>query len=308
MPSRTRTYVALATALAMSSSSLAHADGLATPLGTAGTTASPSAAARAGVAVLARPGAEASGWALAKAVYARDALRPATLDEVSARVLVGYPAPPESVRATRDLADERAAIHGDDGASRALLSTIASQLGVRAVIVVETVPLRGPSARVFLADTQSFDAAQYVPDAPPAPLSTPASSSPSVTADGGAPSAAASASDGGMNASSVAGSAPLAPSAPPPPPTPPAEWSGAVASLERTFTVPVLVHEGATAPALAFSPLPPEAPKKEGSHPFYTSPWFWGAVGAAVFGGTAVYFATRDNSSSTIHLELQVPK
>jgi hypothetical protein len=72
--------------------------------------------------------------------------------------------------------------------------------------------------------------------------------------------------------------------------------------------VPVLVHEGATAPALAFSPLPPEAPKKEGSHPFYTSPWFWGAVGAAVFGGTAVYFATRDNSSSTIHLELQVPK
>jgi len=31
-------------------------------------------------------------------------------------------------------------------------------------------------------------------------------------------------------------------------------------------------------------------------------------VGAAVFGGAAVYFATRDNSNDTIHLELQVPK
>jgi hypothetical protein len=44
------------------------------------------------------------------------------------------------------------------------------------------------------------------------------------------------------------------------------------------------------------------------SRPFYASPWFWGALGAAAFGGAALYFATRDNSSGTIHLQLQVPK
>jgi hypothetical protein len=61
-------------------------------------------------------------------------------------------------------------------------------------------------------------------------------------------------------------------------------------------------------PALATSEPPPvkAEEKKDASKPFYTSPWFWGAVGAAAFGGAAVYFATRDNSPSTIHLQLQV--
>ena len=44
------------------------------------------------------------------------------------------------------------------------------------------------------------------------------------------------------------------------------------------------------------------------SKPFYASPWFWGAIGAAALGGTAFYFATRDNTPSQIHLQLQVPK
>ena len=103
-----------------------------------------------------------------------------------------------------------------------------------------------------------------------------------------------------MNASTDAGAAPPTTAVPPAP----VHWSGAVTSIERTFTAPVV----ASAPALATSPLPAEKSKPSESHPFYTSPWFWGAVGAAVFGGTAVYFATRDNSTSTIHLELQVPK
>ena len=60
--------------------------------------------------------------------------------------------------------------------------------------------------------------------------------------------------------------------------------------------------------ALATSPLPPAIPKTTESRPFYVSPWFWGAVGAAVFGGVAVYFATRDNTTGAIHLEMQVPK
>jgi hypothetical protein len=45
-----------------------------------------------------------------------------------------------------------------------------------------------------------------------------------------------------------------------------------------------------------------------GPTPFYLSPWFWGAVGAAAFGAGAIYFATRDNGSSSIQLQVQVPK
>jgi hypothetical protein len=298
MRARTRAYVAWVTALAITTSSLASADA---PVAHAPTSDdAPTPAARAGVAVLARPGAEAAAWALAKAVYARDALRPSALDETSARVLVGEPPPSAATRATRDLADERAAVRGDDGASRALLTTIASQLGVRALIVVEATSTGEPSARVFFADSQTFDAARYAPDA-----ATPTSALAPAPVDAGAPSVASPASDGGMNVSSDAGSPSFSPGAPPP-----VEWSGAVASLERTFTAPVVSPRGPSAPLLAISALPPEKPKSEGSqsHPFYTSPWFWGAVGAAVFGTTAVYFATRDNSTSSIHLELQVPR
>ena len=40
---------------------------------------------------------------------------------------------------------------------------------------------------------------------------------------------------------------------------------------------------------------------------FYESGWFWGAVGAAAFAGGAIFFATRDNGESTIHLQMEVP-
>jgi hypothetical protein len=40
---------------------------------------------------------------------------------------------------------------------------------------------------------------------------------------------------------------------------------------------------------------------------FYESGWFWGALGAAAFAGGAIFFATRDNGESTIHLQMQVP-
>jgi hypothetical protein len=106
-----------------------------------------------------------------------------------------------------------------------------------------------PYARVFLADTGTFDAARYTPDVP----------------DGGA-----------------------------------IDWASAVSSLDRTYGV------RPSAPPLATAPLSRD---KEGpSRPFYSSPWFWAAVGAAAFGGVALYFATRDNGPGTIHLQLQVPK
>jgi hypothetical protein len=49
-----------------------------------------------------------------------------------------------------------------------------------------------------------------------------------------------------------------------------------------------------------------------GDHPttraFYQTPWFWAAVGAAAFGGLAVYLATKNDSPSNIQLQVQVPR
>lgn len=42
------------------------------------------------------------------------------------------------------------------------------------------------------------------------------------------------------------------------------------------------------------------------STPFYRSPWFWGAVGAAAVLAGAVILATRDNSDEAIHLDMRV--
>jgi hypothetical protein len=90
-----------------------------------------------------------------------------------------------------------------------------------------------------------------------------------------------------------------------------AEWTGALASLERSEGAPAPTPApAAEAPRESLAPVPKgkEGDKDAGSRPFYLSPWFWGAVGAAALGGVALYFATRDNSSGTIHLQLQVPK
>jgi hypothetical protein len=90
-----------------------------------------------------------------------------------------------------------------------------------------------------------------------------------------------------------------------------ADWSGAAASLDRAYAIslaPAPTPSAASAPSLATHPLPENKEKDATSRPFYASPWFWGAVGAAALGATALYFATRDNSPSQIHLQLQVPK
>ncbi len=90
-----------------------------------------------------------------------------------------------------------------------------------------------------------------------------------------------------------------------------ADWSAAIASLDRTYGVVTAPSspraEWAAAPTLATRDVP-AGKETGGSRPFYASPWFWGAIGAAALGGTALYFATRDNSPSSIHLQLQVPK
>ena len=74
-------------------------------------------------------------------------------------------------------ADTVAAIHGDDAPSRALLGGVARRFNLRGVVVVRPVTGSSPAtARVFLAATDTFDAASYSTDdvpasAPPGPPS-----------------------------------------------------------------------------------------------------------------------------------------
>jgi hypothetical protein len=90
-------------------------------------------------------------------------------------------------------------------------------------------------------------------------------------------------------------------------------WSGTVKSLARSYQEQAPVSSPSPSPSPA-RPAPPlathEAPQKSSdvtpSRPFYASAWFWGALGGAVLIGGGVYFAAKDTSPSTIHLELQV--
>jgi hypothetical protein len=115
-----------------------------------------------GVAVVATSGATDAAWPLAGAVYADAALRPAHIDDATARVLAGEAAPPSSAD-LGSLAELRAGVKGDDAASREVLAALARRLSVRAIVVVFAG--EPPSARVYDAASRAFDAARYVPDA-----------------------------------------------------------------------------------------------------------------------------------------------
>jgi hypothetical protein len=213
-------------------------------------------------------------WPLARAVYGDASLRPGTLDEAHARILVGEPADDASTAELRDLADLRAAIHGDDGASRRLLESIALSLHVNGVVVVEagaTADAR-PAARVYVTTSQAYDAVRYEPD-PPTPVTW-----------GGATALTWGSAVQALHRGFA--------DAPLPAPAPP-----------EAVSVPA-VH---AVPALPNGAHPDKG--KEGKRAFYQSPWFWAAAGAALFAAGAVYLATRsDSTSDNIQLQVQVPK
>jgi hypothetical protein len=86
-------------------------------------------------------------------------------------------------------------------------------------------------------------------------------------------------------------------------------WTGAVRSVARSMGPASAVPLVTTSPAQNGGVKAPRAePKPNSGKPFYLSPWFWGAIGAAAFGALAVYLATRDTSGGEIHLQVQVPK
>lgn len=85
-------------------------------------------------------------------------------------------------------------------------------------------------------------------------------------------------------------------------------WNGATASLARSFgSTPPAPGASLAAPSLATHDgvIVASAPPKPKA--FYEKGWFWGAVGAAAFAGGAIFFATRDNGPTSIHLTVQVP-
>jgi hypothetical protein len=225
-----------------------------------------------GLAVLGLGGALEAAWPLARTVYGEASLRPATLDEAHARVLVGEPAGEGAPAELRDLGDLRAAIHGDDGASRQLLQSIATSLHVKGIVVVEprTGPGTRPQARVYVTASQAYDAVRYEPD-PSAPVTWGGGAS-AVTWNGAVQALKRSFSDN--------------PQPPPPAPSP-------------------------TVAAVALHPVPPApaADRAKSTRAFYQSPWFWAAAGAAAFAAGAVYLATRnDSTNDNIQLQVQVPK
>jgi len=81
-------------------------------------------------------------------------------------------------------------------------------------------------------------------------------------------------------------------------------WSAAARLIVQSFG-------SAATPLAAPAFATHEEPIIQNSPPrprhFYESGWFWGALAAAAFGGGAIYLATRDNGSQTIHLQAEIP-
>lgn len=221
-----------------------------------------------GIAVVGLAGARDEAFALARAVYG-SRLRPRDLDEIRARVLAGDPPPPNATRALVELAEVRAATKGEDAASRRLLTGIGKQVGASALLVV--------------SKTQSEGAGD---------------------ADAGADSAEAGAPSGTRLLARLflvdAGEFDAARYEPDGSEAP---WRATIVSLEQRFP-----KENGPLPTATANPATQPVPAKESEgKPFYSSPWFWGALGAALVVGGAFYLASRDTDSGTIHLQMRPP-
>ena len=229
-----------------------------------------------GFAVVAEGGAGDSAAPLARAVYGHPSLRPyAGIDESRAHVLLGETAPSN----LQDLASTRAAIHGDDAPSVKLLSSIASDFRLRGIIVV------------------SCEAGQAPPPSTWGASSSPASAPPACSPVARVFLDAAPAKPAHFESETYRPDISLDPGKP-------TTWNATVAAIDSEYGVALPAAK--SAPAAATSTTPKDETKK--SHAFYESPWFWGALGAAAFAGTAVFLATRDNGGDTIHLQMQVPQ
>ena len=241
-----------------------------------------------GIAVLAvGDAARDDAFALARAIYG-SRLRPTQLDEVRARVLAGDAPPANGSRELRELAELRAGVTGENAAGRRLLTGLAQQVGAQALLVVKVerkAPAPGPPPDPG-KEWPSFEAPN--PDAGLLPGNTAGPTTVVVRlflSDSGEFDAARYAPEPGLTGA--------------------AAWKGTLASLEARF--PLVSRTVGPNDATRATP-PAMRPEDDKSSPFYTSGWFWGSVGAAALLGAAFYFATRDTSSDTIHLQIRTPR
>jgi hypothetical protein len=258
--------------------------------------AQPARPAGQGIAVLAVGPSRDEAFTLARAIYG-SRLRPHTLDEVRARVLAGASPPANASRELRELAEVRAGITtGEDAAGRRLLTGLAQQVGAEALLVV----------RVERA------APAPVPAGPPAATDDAGAAAP-TTADAGAPEGSSATGNLPPTTTVVArlfladsGELDAARYSPEHGLEGVAAWRSTVTSLEARFPA-VSRPVGAPTAALSATPVKVRQEDDKGS-PFYTSGWFWGAVGGAALLGAAFYFASRDTGSDPIHLQVRVPR
>ncbi len=275
------------------------------------------------VAVLALGAPSDAARRAARAVY-RSRLRPPELDEESARALVGDLPAGTGGAGARELAELRDGVRGEDAASRQVLAAIGRRLKLKGVLVVTGAADARPASSAG-ADGGASSIAMTDGGASSIAM-TDGGASRAADLDAGAPSSLdASALEaqptdaGDVGASTTDADRALRDDARLPSPAAAAKararlfhvglgsfdaatygaddttgWGSTVASLERLFPAPGYRK---------YTKAKEETPSK----PFYTSPWFWGGLGAALLFGGAFYFASRDSGGDTIHLQMKVP-
>jgi hypothetical protein len=224
------------------------------------------------VVVAASEGAAAAAWALAYEVYRDPGLRP-SIDDATARVLAGNPAPEGAPSRLAELSELRLSIvrswpatapgpadagpapgAASDLVTRRLLASLGTELGAELVVVV-VMDGTHPVARTMRPTTATFEGVELGPTV-------------EIAQDGSKAF----------------------------------RWPGAVLTLR-----------GIVPSTVAPAPAPPLAPKAAEAapapsiptepRPFYKSPWFWGSVGGAAAIGLSVFLISRATSSSSdVHL------
>jgi len=224
-----------------------------------------------GVVVLALEGATAAAWPLAQEVYKRDALRPLGLDESRARILVGEAAVGEARGDVSPALRDLAELRAAVAASKR------DDAPTRRLLATIAAESHAQGVVVVALEPSRGDSGDGTPAIAPRPTAR-----------------VFLASTGGYDAASYRPDDVLA-------------WKPTVESLERSFA------GSSTGPVRATRSTSPAARTDarstgERSRPFYSSPWLWGALGAAAVGGLALFFATRDSDRDTIHVDVQVPR
>jgi hypothetical protein len=223
--------------------------------------------------------AAAAAAPLARTIYKEAALQP-SIDDATARVLIGEPLPESPPAKLRDLAELRAGIprSADDVASRRLLASIGADLGAAAVVVV-SIEDGKPIARVIQVASASYEGVVITATVEPAPAAT-------ITWPGAVKVltgilGASSASPRGAPTAAPRGKTAAGPRAP--------------ASKSSKSSKDVLSDAG---------------PKKDSAIDLVKSPWFWGGLGAVATVGVTIFVIAKasEGDDNLLRLQGRVPQ